>query len=339
MAEGIVDDVETRRVEAALRAVLPLAAELRLARAAGPAVELTVNGHRLRARWAGEGWLRQIRPILDAKTDRPDVVVARRMSPGARAALGNERIGWVDESGAAEIAAGTLVVSRSGRRDASVAKPAHWTPAVLAVAEAVLCGVPPTVAATGAASGLSTGSCTNALRTLTDLGLLVADVPRGRGAARRVADADHLLDAYASSAGGLAPKESLQVGVTWRDAVSGLAEVGRGFDAAGVVWAATGAAASMVIAPFLTGVSTADVYVDAGTVAQLEAVTAQIGLRPIDGGRLTLRPFPTASTRRLAGVADGLRVAPWPRVYADTRATGVRGEEAAEHLREVVRGR
>ncbi|MGD0836257.1 MAG: hypothetical protein ABSB49_06400, partial [Polyangia bacterium] len=29
----------------------------------------------------------------------------------------------------------------------------------------------------------------------------------------------------------------------------------------------------------------------------------------------------------------------WPRVYADLRHTGVRGEEAAEHLREIVRGR
>jgi hypothetical protein len=39
---------------------------------------------------------------------------------------------------------------------------------------------------------------------------------------------------------------------------------------------------------------------------------------------------------RLAKEMEGLRVAPWPRVYADLLSLGVRGEEAAEHLREVV---
>ena len=62
-------------------------------------------------------------------------------------------------------------------------------------------------------------------------------------------------------------------------------------------------------------------------------------LRPIAGGRLTLRPFPTVTVRRLASEIGGLHVAPWPRVYADLRTFGVRREEAAEHLLEVIRGR
>lgn len=339
MARTLVDQTESRRVEAAVRAIMPPTARLQLARAAGHLVELKVNGRPLRARWAGEGWLRQIREVLADDATMPDVVAARRMSPGAREALAAAQVGWVDESGAAEIALGSLIVSRSGRPDLPVEKPAHWTPAVLAVAEALLCGVYATVAATKAASGLSTGSCTNALRALTDLGLLAADAPRGRGAARHIIDAHQFLDAYASNAVALAPKESLSVGVTWRDAISGLAEVGRGLDKAGGGWAATGAAAASVIAPFLTTMTTAEVYVEANTVAQLEAVATRVGLRPIDGGRLTLRPFPTLSSQRLAEKIEGLRVAPWPRVYADLRIAGVRGEEAAEHLREVVHGR
>jgi hypothetical protein len=339
MAPTLADSTEARRVEAAVRAILPPGADVQVARVAGPVVELKVNGRRLRARWAGEGWLRQVRAVLADETGKPDLVVARRMSPGAREALAEAQIGWADESGAAEIALGNLIVSRSGRPDAPVKKPARWTPAVLAVAEALLCGVNPTVAATEAATGLSTGSCTNALRVLTDLGLLVADMLRGPGSARRIADADQLLDAYASAAVALAPKLSLRVGVTWQDAVTGLTETGRQWDEAGVAWAATGAAAASVVAPFLTTVNTAEVYVDAATVAQLEAVARQVGLRPIDGGRLTLSPFPTVTTRLLAQDVDGLRVAPWPRFYADLRTTGVRGEEAAEHLREVMRGR
>lgn len=56
-------------------------------------------------------------------------------------------------------------------------------------------------------------------------------------------------------------------------------------------------------------------------------------------GRLRLAPFPTATTRQLATAADGLRVAPWPRLVVDLRRSGVRGEEAAEHLRETVHDR
>src|SRR6266702_2274644 len=94
MTLPVVDDVESRRVVAALRAVLPSAAEVRVVRGVGPAVELKINGHRLRARWAGEGWLRQVRQILDEKGSPTNVVVARRMSPGAREALGKAKIGW-----------------------------------------------------------------------------------------------------------------------------------------------------------------------------------------------------------------------------------------------------
>jgi len=338
MAQPLSKIVEAGRVEAALRAVLPPTAQLVLTRATGAVVKLSANGHRLRARWAGEGWLRQVREIIGDDAERPDVVVARRMSPGAQEALAGAGIGWADESGAAEIALGTLIVSRTGRPEMVAAKRAHWTPAVLAVAEALLCGVRGTVAATEDATNLSTGSCTNALRTLTDLGLVAAEVARGPGAERRIVDADQLLDAYASATRALAPKESLQLGVTWRDAITGLAELGRQLQANGVAWATTGAAASMVLAPFLTTVSATEIYVDARTPAQLDAVANRIGLRPIDGGRLTLRPFPTVSTRLLAEDAHGLRVAPWPRVYADLRMTGVRGEEAAEHLLETIRG-
>jgi len=88
----------------------------------------------------------------------------------------------------------------------------------------------------------------------------------------------------------------------------------------------------------LTNVTSAVVYVDAGTIPALEMVARRADLDPIEGGRLTLRPLPTASVRHLAELVDGLRVAPWPRVYVDLRDTGVRGEVAAEHLREVRRG-
>ena len=42
--------------------------------------------------------------------------------------------------------------------------------------------------------------------------------------------------------------------------------------------------------------------------------------------------------RLMASKKEGIHVAPWPRVYADLRLVGVRGEEAAEHLRDRMRG-
>ncbi len=78
---------------------------------------------------------------------------------------------------------------------------------------------------------------------------------------------------------------------------------------------------------------------DKAPIAGLEWLAARTGLRPIEGGRLTLRPFPTVTAKRLATVKNRLRLVPWPRANADLRTVGVRGEEAAEHLRETMRGR
>ncbi len=260
-------------------------------------------------------------------------------STNRASALSEAGIGWVDESGAAEIAVGTIVVSRSGVTDKRDKRPKGWTRSVLAVAEAALCGIRATASAMREATGLSMGSCVNALRVLTDLGLLEAAAARGRDSSRRVGDLDRLFDAYATAAETLASDLRLEVGVTWRDLADGVRSVARRWDSADVEYAVTGALAAEVLAPYLTSVPTAEVYVATDTIVGLEAAAAAVGLRPIEGGRLVLRPFPTVSTRRLAGEVDVLRVAPWPRVYVDLLHAGVRGEDSAEHLKEVVSAR
>ena len=327
------------RSEAAVAAVLPPSVRVRRNRENGYSVDLELNGEPVRVTWLGEGGLRQARELIASAKDHPDIAAARVMSPGAREALSTAGIGWVDETGAAEIARGTLIVSRSGRAPSPRRKPPHWTPAVLAVAESLLCGGRATVGTMQETTSLSAGSATNALRTLTELGLLSAAARRGRNAARRVSDADRLLDAYANAAAALMPSISLSIGVTWRDPLAGLSETGRQWDDAGISWAATGVAAASELAPYLTTVTTCDVYVDRKTIAGLEWVAANAGLRPIEGGRLTLRPYPTVTAERLATTSNGLRLVPWPRAYADLRVVGVRGEESAEHLRETIRDR
>ena len=326
------------RVGAALRRALPAGATYRAGRPMGETLPFRVNGQRLTARWIGEGRLAEVREIIEG-AERPGIVVARFLSPGARAALSKAGIGWVDETGAAEIATQGLVIARTGSLPASRERPAAWTPATLSVAEALLCGTHPTVAATTRTTGLSEGACTNALRTLTRLGLLTADAPRGRASARRIADPDRFLDAYATAATAMRPETSLTLGVTWQDPIAGLTDLGHKLDKLGITWAATGLVAAAVAAPLITSVTTADIYLGAIGTAGLEVIARDVGLRPIEGGRLTVRPFPSRASAGLATTEGGLRVAPWPRLHADLRELGVRGEDAAEHLRETIRGR
>jgi len=327
------------RIRAAVVAVLPAGVEVVATGGDGDRVELRINRVKVRAAWAGEGRFRHLRELMEHRTRRPDIVVARRLSPGARALLKEAGAGWVDESGGAEIAIGTLIVSRSGKPEVRASDRDRWIPSVIGVVEALLVGVRATVSSTVEATGLSTGSCTGALKVLTHLGFLEAEASRGRESSRRIVDPDKLLDAYAAAVKAAPRPPSLRVGVVWRDIPAELTALGLRWDEAGVAWAASGVVAASVIAPHLTTVTAAEVYVEACSPADLMAIAGRAGLKPIEGGRLTLNSFPTDTTRRLAKTMEGLRVAPWPRIYVDLQAAGVRGEEAAEHLREVVRGR
>jgi hypothetical protein len=326
-------DTHARAIRA-LTGVLP--AIVVVARRTDGAVDL--NGTRCVLEWMGDGRLSEARGLV-SRASLPDVVAARRLSPGARAALSDAGVGWVDESGAAEIALGTIIVARSEVPDPVKPDPTDWTGSALATAEALLCGVQPTTSTVVGATGLSFGACVKALRLLTDLGLLTADAARGRRSGRRLEDPDRLLREYSDAARRLAPRVRVQVAVTWRDVIDGTAEVAARLTEKGVAYAVTGVVASALLAPVLTNVSTSEVYVAGTTIVDLESIARNVGLRPMNGGRLTLRPFPTVTSDRLAAITEDMRVAPWPRVYTDLLGAGVRGEDAAEHLKEIIRGR
>lgn len=322
-----------RRAYRALTAVLPPSADVQL-----KGDRVLVNGRSLRMDWLTQGWLSDARAAVRA-TPRPDIVVAKHLSSGARDTLGAAGIGWIDEAGGAEINLGTIIVTKSGRPAAARdRRRSQWTPTVLAVTEAVLCGTRPVVAAVHEATGVAVGSCAHALRFLSTQGFLTARAERGRQSARALRDVGDLLRAYAEAANASDRAMTVEVGVVWRDAIAGLKQVGDAWSSAGREWAVTGTAAAALLAPHLTADGRTDVYVAADTIAELEAAAREAGLRPLEGGRLHLRPFPTRTCRTLRSDVQGLSVAPWPRVYADVRMLGVRGEESAEHLFEVMRG-
>ena len=333
-----IDERIVSRAEAAVIAVLPNSVELEIPEDKYNA-GMIVNGQYLNIKWAGKGYLGDVRRILGMGRPWPDVIAAQRMSPGARKELADAGISWVDETGSAEIAIGLIVVSRMGMPSRARTEIQRWTPSVMAIVEAIFCGAKPTVSDTEAATGLSEGSCTNALRFLTQQGLLESEVKRGPRSARKVVDQQKLLDAYVRAVETTPSGLSLQVGLVGRDPVSELVEIGARWSELNITWASTGLIAANVIAPYITSVTSVDVYVSAKTIIGLEAIAIKADLRAIEGGRLTLRPFPTITTRTMSRKIDGLQIAPWPRIYADLLHAGVRGEDAADHLLEVIRDR
>ncbi len=331
--------VTGQRVFGVLRSVLPPGTPIRhaQAQAAGNEVALTIAGHKLRIRWLAVGWPRQVEEALRLHP-KPDVVVAPRMSPGARSAAARAGLGWADESGAAEIHLHNLVVSRSGDPAVPLDSRVGWRPATLAVCEALLTGQSTaTVSSVVAATGLSVGTAANSLKFLERDGFLESDAARGRESARRLTDPDMLLDAYAAAAQRLRSPTSIRVGVLWRDPLAGAAEIGRIWTGVRLAWAATGALSAAAIAPTQTEVAPMEIYVSARGPSDLRNAAALAGLSEIEGGRLLVRPFPTPAEDSLTTeLPGGVRSMLWPRVYADLRTTGVRGEDAAEHLREVM---
>jgi len=335
-----VTDAVANRVKQAIRAVVPPTTTVSRGKDAAPFVQVLVNQHPLKAYWLGTGTPGRVKDaltILDPR--RPDVLVARSMSPGAQEEASRAGVGWIDESGAAELALDWIIIGRTGRgRPVPDEPPANWTAATASVAEALLLGTRPTVEATARATGLSVGLCTRALASFSKRGLVTAAAARGRRSARRLVDPDRLLEEYSTAVASF-PRTELRVGVVWRDPVAGVADLGRLWDAAGIRWAATGAIAAAVLAPLLTDFGAGEVFIAGETASDLAVAADRVSAKPMGGGRLVLRLFPSTGTVRLSKHAEGLCIAPWPRVYADLRSVGVRGEDAAEHLREMMRAR
>lgn len=326
------------RILAAIRRAVPTQ-DVRLIATKDAATDLTVGVTRLRATWVPRGWPREVRLAIAAHPDS-DIVVAPSMSPGAREVARSEGVGWVDESSEADIAIGPLIVMRERTSTEPRTTPAkRWTPATAAVAEALLLDTKASVKEVVAATGLSTGSATNGLHFLASEGLVSANAARGRNSGRRVADPDALLSGYVGALAAFPRLAELRTGVLWSDPVADAVAMGKRWEAHERSWAATGALAAAVLAPFQTEISPIVIYVDAKSASDLHVAASEVPLREIDGGRLLLRAFPSPATARLSTrIAEGLRCAPWPRVFADLRNAGVRGEDAAEHLRERMLG-
>ena len=232
------EDVADNRAVSALKAVLPAGARVQVAERLDRDTVVELAGRRLRIRWIPIGWPRQVREALSYEP-MPDVVAAPLLSPGARHLAGQFGAGWLDESGAAEISHGLLLISRSGTAPPRTAGDPEWRPATLAVCEALLTGCLATATAVTGRTGLAASTVVGALKFLDHSGFLSASAARGRLSGRYVSDAEGLLDAYASAAGRLRSATALRVGAIWRDPLLGAVSSGERWGGSGIPWAVT----------------------------------------------------------------------------------------------------
>jgi len=300
-------------------------------------VRVNVAGASLRVRYAGRGDFRGVQMAMKARP-KPDVIAASRLSVAARQAIAEEGINWADERGAASIEIGSIVIALSGQLPEVRRSSTDWTSAAIGITEAILSGTTPTAEAVAAATGNSLSTAVRALAFLVGRGLLHAPKARGPQSGRKVIDFDRLLDEYSEAAHQRRPKFELRCGLLWREPFSEIKKIGQKWTMTRVPWSIAGALAASVQAPYLTETPTGVVYVGAARESEMLHVARRAGLKAMEGGRLLLLPFPTRATKQLIQEKDGLWVTSWPRTYADLRHEGVRGEEAAEHLREVFRG-
>lgn len=296
---------------------------------------LHISKNRLRARFLQHANLATIKNALSVKP-KPDVLLLSRTTPAIREFLEQNYIGWVDQSGSAQISAESLIISREKIQVLHQTRQTRWTRSMLGVSEALLTGIPGTVSAITAATGLAPSSAATALRRLSEMHLLTADAVRGRRAGRKMTKYTELLSAYSDATTERQHKFTLRVGVLWQDPIKSLAEVGKSWSQAGTQWAATSAIAAAVIAPFSTQISPLEIYLDVSSPALMAAALKKVGLKPLEGGRLKVSPFPSEGTRNQVKWIQSVPVVPWPRAYADLQHAGVRGEEVAEHLRNVL---
>jgi hypothetical protein len=334
------------RVRNATTAVLPQGTKVEVHSrppSSVPSFDITVRvgsaEHRFSGGWAGEGWPAEVQRLLMIAPD-VDVVYAEKLSEGARGWLIERSVGWVDEAGNAVIARPSgLLVSREAKE---VKAPApiqdRWTHSMLTAAEAIFAGISPTVEAVEVATGISRGAAANALARLERRGHLERPgQKRGPGASRRLANLDAFIDDYADAAGRFRAKQKVILIHRLRaDALEALViALVPALAAEGTTWAVTGAAASTLLAPYLSNVTVLELYVDAELFAAREHLANLLGGRVVEKGHvIEVRALPTSMSASGPKVGS-IHVALPARVYADLVAGGGRFAEAAQHLREV----
>ncbi len=315
-------------------------------RAARATVVVANLAHELELRWVGRGWPADLEQVLSSLPDRWPrqlVLVGQRFSPGAIDQLAQRRANWLDETGAARIETATgLLVFREPDEAAverGVPRGFRWASSSLEIAELLLTRPPRErfkARAFADRSGWSYAQTTKVLRQLSERGWVKkTGGSRGVGSGWQLGDAAGLLEAWTTYLVGHRP-ETVGAHRVLRDPMQfARTELAQALSPE-MQWAFSGWAGLELAAPFVTTVPVIQVAVDANALldGRLREAMRSVGLREVrEGARiefLALSGFSFSLSREF----QGLPVVSPPRRYADLRALGGRGEEAADHVRQ-----
>jgi len=315
-------------------------------RSARAAVAVGSAAHELQLRWAGRGWPADLEQALTSVPDpwpRQLVLVGQRFSPGAIEQLTRRRANWLDEAGAARIEtdSGLLVVRETDETEPGPGAPRgfRWAASSLEIAEWLLTELPVetfNAHALADRSGWSYAQTTKVLRQLSARGWVKkTGGSRGVGSGWEIADTAGLLETWTAYLVGHRP-DTVGAHRVLRDpmqfARTELAQALR----PETQWALSGWAGLELAAPFVTTVPVIQVAVDANALVdgRLREAMRSLGLREVnEGARIEFFALSKFSLS-LAREYHRVPVVSPPRLYADLRALGGRGEGAAEHVRQ-----
>jgi hypothetical protein len=300
--------------------------------------------HALELCWVGRGWpadMEQVLRDIPSPWPRQLVLVGQRFSPGAIELLVEQDANWVDETGVARIAtANGLLVLRDRSEDAAGPASAvgfRWSASSIEIAELLLARPPEGVFSAGQLakqSGWSHPQTTKLLRQFSARGWVEkAGGSRGVGSGWLLADSAGLLDAWTQHLV-THPPETVLAHRVLRDPMQFVrTDLARALDPR-MEWALSGWAGLELAAPFVTTVPVLHVAVDKNALldSRLRDALRTARLREVDeGARIEFRAL-SPFVLSLAMKRHDLPVVSAPRLYADLRALGGRGEEAADHV-------
>ncbi len=270
---------------------------------------------------------------------RPLILIADHTTEEARQILIDRGIGVVDGIGNAHIELPGLLVhleAKPGPRPPQAASPTRLRGKAGAAAQALLLDPdrPWRVGELAKEAGVAKGLAHRVLARLEGEGVVTA-AGSGPKRTRRVTNATALLDLWAEeNVDQPARTTAYLLAQTSRQ----LAEIlGRNLERAGVDHALTGAAGASLVAPFVTSVPVADVWVTAA-VAREELCDAAQADPVIEGPNVVFLQGKDNVPLTFRERHGDLWVADRFRLYLDLRRDPRRGREQADHLRQEVIG-
>lgn len=269
--------------------------------------------------------------------ETPTVVIAAEMTGRAREILEEAGIGSIDGLGNVRLALPGLLMRITGTtRPRRTASPTRLSGKSSLVAQAMLLDVERSwhVSDLAQQCGVSAGLAHRVLRRLEDEGVVAAD-GAGPRKARRLSNPAALLDLWAEEHHDRPTRRPVfLLAQTTDQRIDILCE---GLETAVVDYALTGAAAAARIAPFVTSVPVAEVWLSSRTATS--ELCEQLGATPVESGPNVVLlqerdDAPLAFRTRESGV--------WTanvfRIYVDARRDPQRGREQSDHLRREVIG-